>query len=223
MLIYYLTESITTYLAKQYEIIAIILIRRTFDDLANLSSMERVYDVNNISGLLWTFGGLLLLFLLIFCFYQLSGYKHVRIDESACSNKEKNFILIKKVLSLILFAVFIFVFMASFIELYHFPSLSLNNLVSVLKEMSNTFFGTFFTALILTEVLLLLFTYRLTESFSKVIRNSGFIISTIMLKLSFNTDGEINMLFILIAVSFGVMVLGISKFFDKMTGKRIDN
>ena len=36
LLIYYLPKSFTTYIGKQYEIIALIIIRRLFKDLANL-------------------------------------------------------------------------------------------------------------------------------------------------------------------------------------------
>lgn len=91
----------------------------------------------------------------------------------------------------------------------------MDNIISVIKEMSNQFFATFFTILIVVEVLLLLFMYDLNENFNRVVRNSGFIISTILLKLSFRVEDKANIIFILIAVAFGVMILGINKLYER--------
>lgn len=216
LIIYYLPKSITIYLGKQYEIIALILLRTIFDDLSKLS-----FRINSITSevavnLLWTFGGLILLLLLLFCFYKLSGYKHIRISEYECNAKQKRFIYVKKLLSFLLFVLFIILFFNSFSKLKDFYPLTVYNIISVIKEMSNLFFSTFFTVLIVIEVLLLLIMYDLDEKFSKVIRNSGFIISTILLKLSFRVEDKANIILILIAVAFGVIILGINKLYERI-------
>ena len=46
------------------------------------------------------------------------------------------------------------------------------------KSINNIFFDQFFTVLIIVDVILLLFSFFYTDQFHKVIRNSGFIIST---------------------------------------------
>jgi len=213
LLIYYLPKSITIYLGKQYEIIALILIRKTFDDLANLSILEGIVKVDDIRNLLLTFGGLIILFLLIFCFYKLSGSKADRVDE--CDDKEKrDFLSVKEILSLGLLVFFVLLFIKSLFDLKDLP-LTVNHVVYAIKTINQTFFSTFFTALILTEVLLLLFTFNLSDKFSKIIRNSGFIISTILLKLSFMVEGFTNVMIILIAVIFGIAVMGIYRLFEK--------
>ncbi|MCL1821392.1 MAG: hypothetical protein FWG22_01060 [Prolixibacteraceae bacterium] len=214
LLIFYLSKSITIYLGRQYEVIALILIRRTFEDLSLLSDLPDGYTIDTIVSLLWTFGGLIILFLLIFCFYKLAGTrKQINIDD--CDEKRRRFIVTKKILALILLVLFGVLFVASFSELKNFRTVAITDIVYAVKSMSNVFFNTFFTGLILTEVLLLLFTFNLSGSFSKIIRNSGFIISTILLKLSFRADGQISMAFILMAVSFSVIILGITRLFDK--------
>jgi len=213
LLIYYLPKSITIYLGKQYEIIALILIRKTFDDLANLSVLGRVIKMGDIQNLLLTFGGLIILFLLIFCFYKLSGSKADRVDD--CDGQDKrNFLSVKEILALGLLAFFVFLFIRSLFDLRDLP-LTINHAVYAIKTINQTFFSTFFTALILTEVLLLLFTFNLSDKFSKIIRNSGFIISTILLKLSFMVEGLMNVVIILVAVVFGLAVMGIYRLFEK--------
>lgn len=216
LIIYYLPKSISIYLGKQYEIIALILIRNIFDDLAKLSADMNEGVKEHISGILWTFGGLILLLFLIFCFYKLSEYKHIRVSESNCNIKQRRFIYIKKSMSLFLLLLFVILFFNSFTKLRDLQILTMDNIISVIKEMSNQFFTTFFTVLIIVEVLLLLFMYDLDENFSRVIRNSGFIISTILLKLSFRVEDKANIIFILIAVGFGVIILGINKLFERI-------
>lgn len=216
LLIYYLPKSINIYLGKQYEIIALILIRKIFDVLANISAQANATLNVDLNSILFTFFALLLLLLLlIFCFYKLNGRKKVRDVDYQCTKEELNFVLIKKCLSILLLIVFVLVFIFTFFEL---PNGSVNfvtDIVYLIKEMSNSFFNIFFTALIITEVLLLLFTFNISDTFSKVIRNSGFIISTILLKLSFRVEGENNLILILVAVAFGVAVLGVYRLFSQ--------
>ena len=80
------------------------------------------------------------------------------------------------------------------------------NLGSFVK-INNIFFEEFFTILIIVDVLLLLISFFYTDSFHKVIRNSGFIISTILLRLSFSAEGLLNNILILSSIIFGLLIL----------------
>jgi preprotein translocase subunit SecG len=60
-----------------------------------------------------------------------------------------------------------------------------------------------------------LFSFLHSDDFNKVIRNSGFIISTIMLKLSFGAEGILNSFLIVCAVLFGVIILKIHNLYEK--------
>lgn len=211
LLIYYLPHSITVYICKQYEIMMLILIRKMFEDLGFLSALSSKWDFETIRYLVVSLLGLIFLFLLIFLFYKLGGNKESR---PSCENiTQWRFLAIKKVLSLGLLLLFVILFAFSIYELTELP-LNLQSLIPGLKLINNHFFQTFFTALILTEVLLLLFTFNLTDRFNKVIRNSGFIISTILLKISFSTEGWMNMAIILLAVLFGLIILAIHRLFE---------
>ena len=82
-------------------------------------------------------------------------------------------------------------------------------------DINYIFFDDFFTVLILVDVLLVLFSFSHTDKFNKVIRNSGFVISTILVKLSFSVAGLQNVALILTAVGFGVLILWIHNLFEK--------
>jgi hypothetical protein len=101
----------------------------------------------------------------------------------------------------------------------YFFSISL--MVNKIKDINKIFFDEFFTVLILIEVLLLLFSFLLSDKFSRVIRNSGFIISTILIKLSFGTEGILNTILIVVAVSFGVIILWIHNKYELIEAKKV--
>ena len=84
-----------------------------------------------------------------------------------------------------------------------------------LKNINNIFFEQFFSMLIIADVILLLFSFFHTDEFHKVIRNSGFIISTILIRLSFAATGLLNTALIISAVVFGLVILIIHNQFEK--------
>ncbi|MFD0777147.1 hypothetical protein ACFQZF_15280 [Flavobacterium myungsuense] len=93
---------------------------------------------------------------------------------------------------------------------------SFSKIVTDIKDINKIFFDDFFTILILVDVLLLLFSFLHSDKFNKVIRNSGFIISTILIKLSFGTEGILNIVLIVAAIAFGVIILKIHNLYEKI-------
>ena len=79
----------------------------------------------------------------------------------------------------------------------------------------------FFNILIIADVILLLISFFHTDEFHKVIRNSGFIISTILIRISFSVSGIINNLLIVSAVLFGLSILFIHNKFEKRLAEEI--
>ena len=94
---------------------------------------------------------------------------------------------------------------------------SLHHSAVSIKNINKIFFDEFFTVLILVDVLLLLFSFLHTDKFNQVIRNSGFIISTILIKLSFNIDGVLNAIITVVAVLVGVLILYIHNKYEKLS------
>jgi len=83
------------------------------------------------------------------------------------------------------------------------------------KNINSVFFDEFFTILIVVDVILLLASFYYSDRFHKVIRNSGFVISTILIRLSFSVEGVVNTALIITAILFGLLMLLIHNKFEK--------
>jgi len=75
--------------------------------------------------------------------------------------------------------------------------------------VNDIFFEQFYNFLIISDVLILLFSLLYTDNFPVIIRNSSFVISTVLLKLSFTGEGLLSQALIILGVGFGVLMLAI--------------
>jgi cell division protein FtsL len=204
LLIYYLPKSITTYIGKQYEIITLILMRRLFKDLSNLELTSEWFQIKNDLQFTFDLLATLVLFFLIYLFYKLRD----EVKSTAKPSKPiTKFIKMKKVIAMLLIVLFVTLALFHLISWIYDSYFSLHQIVNFRKDINKIFFDEFFTVLILTDVLLLLLSFAHTDKFNKVVRNSGFIISTILIRLSFGVDGLLNTILITVAVLFGVVIL----------------
>ena len=214
LLIFYLPRSITTYIGKQYEIITLIVIRRIFKDLANLELNSGWFDIKNDLYFTYDIITALLLFFMIYLFslqrQRLRAFNKLKALEPA---QIEQFIAIKKFMANILVPVFVGIGLFTFGSwiFQHTPE----NLSLALKDVNSIFFDEFFAILIIVDVFLLLFSFFYTDQFHKVIRNSGFIISTILIRLSFSVDGFLNNCLIIGSIGFGLLILWIHNRFEK--------
>lgn len=204
-LVFYLPKSITNYIGKQYEIITLILIRKIFYDLSNLEFSENWFSIQGDLQFTLDIVATLLLFLLIFFFYKIDQ-KNKKTAEKV-SQKTKRHIKIKRLFATVLIPIIVVLALYSFGNWIYDIRLQPEEMSNSIKSLNKVFFDDFFTVLILTDVLLLLFSFLQTNQFSRVIRNSGFIISTVLIKLSFSADNILNTILIVVAVSFGVLIL----------------
>jgi hypothetical protein len=216
LLIYYLPKSISTYICKQYEIITLIIIRRLFKDLSTLSFSSDWFKIKYDLNFTYDLVASVLLFFLIYQFYVHSRKRFgSTVEHEEKINGISRFIKIKKALATSLVPILIVVAIYSLvnwlISTFH-PSAA--NIVSF-KNINNIFFEQFFTILIIVDVILLLFSFFHTDEFHKVIRNSGFIISTILIRLSFSVSGLLNVLLIVSAIIFGLLILLIHNKFEE--------
>lgn len=218
LLVFYLPKSITNYIGKQYEIITLILIRKIFYDLANLEFSENWFSIQGDLQFSVDIVATLLLFLLIFFFYRIDQKN--RTAPEHISKKTKRYIKIKSLFASLLIPIIIVLAFYSLGSWIYETGLKPEEVSSSIKSLNSIFFDDFFTVLILTDVLLLLFSFLQTNQFSRVIRNSGFIISTVLIKLSFSADGILNTILIVVAVSFGVLILLIYSKFNQLKESR---
>jgi len=200
-LIYHLPRSFTTSIATQYEIISLIVIRRIFKDISNLELQNfwsHKYDRLFVGDMV----GFVLLFLLIYFFHRLRASKPSFPDPPGL----ERFIQFKKGISVLLLPLLIGLAVYSLgewvLEIRQFTAGDIKELT----DINNIFYDEFFTALILIDVLILLVSLLYTEHYSQLIRNAGFIISTVMIRLSFSAEGLINIALIVGGALFGVLI-----------------
>lgn len=216
LLVYYLPKSTSNYIGKQYEIIMLIIIRRVFKDLSNLEFTLDWFEKKNDLQFTYDLVATIILFFLIFVFYRLNEQRETVNKDTPMPLQIVKFIKMKRIIATLLIPIFLILAIFSFSRWFYESFFSLSQIVDSLTNINNIFFADFFTILILIDVLLLLFSFLHTDKFSKVIRNSGFIISTILLKLSFGAEGLLNIALIVVAVLFGVIILGIHNQYEKL-------
>ena len=217
LLVHYLPRSITRYIGKQYEIITLIVIRRIFKDLSKLEFTSDWFKVKNDLQFTYDIVAVMILFFLILTFYRLNPKKKGEIDEISEKSKEMtNFITMKKGIATLLVPLFLVLAVLNFGHWIYENFFSISQLVGSIRDINKIFFDEFFTVLILIDVLLLLISFLHTDEFNKVIRNSSFIISTILIKISFGTDGLLNTVLTVVAVLIGVVIIAIHNQFEKL-------
>ena len=156
----------------------------------------------------------------VILFYLIYHFQKQGMQKSAQLNQHKpkieKFIYRKKLIAIVLVPIF---FSMALITLFNWTSsISLASAdFPVLEANNNLFFDEFFTVLILVDVVLLLISFFYTDKFHKIIRNSGFVVSTILIRLSFGVSGLISTLLIITAVVFGLTIILIHNKYEKST------
>ena len=208
LLIYYLPNSFTVTVVKEYEIISLILIRKIFKDFPLVDLDVPFFSNENNVQLLYDISGILIVFFLIFLFKVTAGRpKTIKPDA-----RLKKFISQKKFISILLVPILLTLAIWSF---YSWVDTSILSSGSV-QNLNYLFFIDFFTILILVDVFILLISFRYTERYSQLIRNTGFIISTILLRLSFAATGIVSVVLIASGILFGLIILAIFKRMEKV-------
>ena len=212
LLVFYLPRSFTSCVSKQFEVISLIVIRKIFKDIPQMDLQGDWYLSQHNLALMVDLLGFLLLFLLIYLF----NVGKNRLPKKVVNDpKLLNFISSKKVVSLVLLLLLMVTSTYSLINwsMHVFTD-------GFVSNVDGVFFNQFFTLLILTDVIILLISFRYTEEYSKLIRNTGFIISTILIRLSFSADGFLNIILILTGVGFAVLI---QQIFNAMENPKLDS
>ena len=210
LLIFYLPRSFTTSILKQFEIISLIVIRRIFYDIPKLD-LESNNWFENADNLQITYD--LICILILFFLIYLFNYVKTNIVVKKGKNIDK-FIDSKKIISVLLIPVMLVLFI---IGLYNWYSIGIStNFASSFYYVNEVFYNTFFSILIIADVFILLLSFLYTERYSQIMRNTGFIICTILIRLSFSSTGLTNLLLIISSVLFGLLILKIYSLMNKI-------
>lgn len=208
LLIYFLPRSFTTAIAKQFEIMSLILIRKIFKDIPNVNIDDNWINNENNLQLIYDLTGVLIVFFLIYLFKKLKE----DLPKLSVHQNLDRFISYKKLISLFLVPTLFVLCIFSFLDWYNYMFLN----VGSSSNIDYLFFESFFTILILVDVFILLVSFQYTERYSQLIRNTGFIISTILLRLSFSASGLTSLVLLVSGIVFGLIILLIYNNMEKV-------
>jgi len=212
LLVYYFPRSFTTSIAKEYEIISLVMIRKVFGDIPMLNFEEGIINQEGLI-LLYDLVAILIIYYLIHLFKKII----TKIPKRKPTINIHRFISYKKMLSIVLLPTLLLLCVSN---LYDWSYAVFVN-QEFLENLNYIFFIDFFTILILVDVFILLISFQYTERYSQILRNTGFIISTILLRLSFSVSGVSSLILLLSGVVFGLIILKIYQLSEVELNQRV--
>jgi hypothetical protein len=206
LLVFALAASHTGEIAMQYQIVSLIVVRRVFKDIGNFSELENwLAEPEAVKAVLLDMAGALLMFMIV------TGFTYLReITPKAKTDRDlQGFIQLKKAMSLLLLVV-----------LVTLAAINLGSWLGVIGGLPEAlaakpadvdlfFFPRFFEFMIFTDVFLLIVSLAYYDRYEYVFRNAGFVISTVLLRVSLETPKPYDLLLALTAMLYGLAVLGV--------------
>lgn len=190
-LVFTLPCSFSRSVGKQFEILSLILLRNAFKELSKFP--EPLSFGGNQQAVLHIisdgFGSLLV--------FAMLGYYYIvqaKASEEAMRPTDLYaFVAAKKGIALLLLAIFVY--------------MGLNSLAATITGKEHTdFLHHFYTVLILTDILVVLISQCFQPSFYAVFRNSGFALSTLIIRIALAAPPFYNVLLGLAAAIFAILL-----------------
>ena len=190
-LVFTLPCSFSRSVGKQFEILSLILLRNAFKELSQFP--EPITYFGNEEAILRIlsdgFGALII--------FGLLGYYYLVQAKAAEKSMRPTdlyaFVAAKKGIALMLLGVFIY--------------MGLRSLIATLTGHEHTdFLHQFYTVLVLTDILLVLISQCFQPSFYAVFRNSGFALSTLIIRIALAAPPYFNVLLGLAAALFAILL-----------------
>lgn len=186
LLVYHLPSSFARSMGKQLEIVSLIEIRSVFRDLSVLQETAKTESMMPWNDPFFPhIAGAVLLGASLVGFYRILPRRKARVEEQDL----ERFIRFKRhlgaMLCLALAGIAAWSFGHWFMDLLAFAKGGSASPI----DPNSVFYGDFFTALIFVDVILLVTSLRYLSNYGLILRNSGFVVATIILRLSFSLDG----------------------------------
>lgn len=206
-LIFTIPCSFSRSVGKQFEILSLILLRNAFKELSYFP--EPITFVGNQRAILHILSdgfGALLVFALLGYYYMVQARAS---DEKMLPGDLYGFVAAKKGIALVLLGIF--------------AVMGIHNAIGTITgAATGEFFHEFYTLLILTDILVVLIAQCFQPSFYAIFRNSGFALSTLMIRIALAAPPFYNVLLGLAAALFAILLTLISRnlFVKKAATKR---
>lgn len=167
-LILTIAGSLSKSLGKQFEVMALILLRDAFKELSHLPEpVNLTAGIGPVIHIASAGTGALCIFICLGFYYQWRTHQNYITDP----DERMRYVMSKKLISLGLIALFV--------------GIALRDLAVFSRTGADmAFFETIYTVLIFADIALVLISQRFMPSFHAVFRNSGFVIGTLIMRLS---------------------------------------
>ena len=173
-------ESFSVAIGKQFEVMSLLVVRDIFKNLADVEATQDSALDSDVALIGLEAVAFLILFTTALYFRSMTLNTKSTSDPSAAVVR---FVDQKKTLAVAL--AFVYVLLA----FYSFTSWSLST-VDGEGDLSRTvFFLDFFTFLILSDIVILLVSYKHITDFPQLARNTGFVLSTVTIRVGIGTPG----------------------------------
>ncbi len=191
-------DSFTNSIGKQFEIITLLVVRDILKRLSDIDASVR----STIDESITTLAAECLAFLILFltALFFTSHKRETSITTNDSDGLEK-FISQKKQLAILLLVLYILT------AIYSLSSWTYNVFEGDGSTNRTIFFLDFFTVLIMADILILLVSYQHITDFSHLARNTGFILSTVILRVAIASPGISGAILFILAGCLGSAVL----------------
>ncbi len=203
-LLFTLPCSFSKSVGKQYEILALILLRNAFKELAGLHGLMTFSEGAKVVAPILVDGfGALAIFSLLAVYLRIQR----PAQKARHGSNLYSFVTTKKIVALFL--------------LFTFVSLGLYNGVMLLTQGELLhFFPLFYSILIFADIFVVIIAQRYRRSFEVVFRNSGLALSTLLIRMALAAPVYWNALLGILAALFGVCLIFVNNMIaDARSGK----
>jgi len=213
LLVLALPRSHTNSIGKQYEIVSLIVIRGVFKDIGEFRHpADWLTQPDEAWMVLQDMVAAVLMFLLVTLFYRVKR----TVTHLPAHRNVNRFIALKKSVALVLCGVLVLLAIGNVIRWTQGVLFAPINAAADPIDLDLYFFPVFFEFMIFTDVFLLIISLPYFERYEYVIRNSGFVISTVLLRFSLSTPKPYDLGVGLIAMLYGVCVLAVFSYYSRL-------
>lgn len=204
-LIRVIPDSFSASIGKQFEVVTLIVVRESLVYLAGLSAEDYESLGPWILPLLVKTGAFITLLTVSLAIAR-EGAR--RTPRETTSPGTQRYVATKQAMSVVLLAVFVVMATVS-------ASSWITDLLQGEEQVgSAVFFGDFFTILVLVDIFILLMSYQYTNRFSVLARNTGFVFSTVIMRIALEAPVFADSILFVVAAAVGFLVFWITNRLD---------
>ncbi len=206
LLVFALPRSHTSSIAMQYEILSLIVIRRVFKDIGEFRDPATWLEQTDAALIV-----VLDMLAALAMFGLIAIFRRVRrtVQNSVEHPHLAQFVAIKKSVALILYGTLLSLAAYNVVQWLMGVFLPTIGSGHSEKNLDYFFFPMFFEFMIFTDIFLLIVSIPFFERYDYVVRNAGFVISTVLLRFSLSTPKPYDLLVGLTAILYGLGVLSV--------------